>query len=125
MFASTGAEGERESHRRPRETVVGKPMSDSSWIRFVYLPDPTVRQELQLRCGLATCGRILRGETVRIGDEFFHAGCAPNSIRSETPRYVRRPCCIGGLAARVLHEGCTATLLSLRFAQAGDCQWLP
>ena len=86
MFASADAESERESPRRPRETVVGEPRRDSSRIRFVYLPDPRVRPELQLRCGLATCRRILRGETVRIGDELFLAGCAPNSARSETPR---------------------------------------
>ena len=86
MIASPATESERESHRRPRETVVGEPMSDSSRIRFVYLPDPAIRPELQLRCGLATCRRILRGEIVRVGHELFHASCAPNAIRSETPR---------------------------------------
>jgi len=39
--------------------------------------DPNLIHAVWPRCARGTCHGLIRGPTVRIGDELYHKGCAP------------------------------------------------
>lgn len=53
--------------------------------------DPRLYELVGPRCASAMCHRLLRGQVIRVGEEFFHKYCAPRDEATPDPSRWREP----------------------------------
>ena len=53
--------------------------------------DPALIQQVWPRCAAADCNRLIRGATVRIGDDLYHKVCAPREESVPMPSRWQKP----------------------------------